>query len=59
MDRLHRRLLKYLAKRLAHRYAGRLIPLIGAPLGAIQNAGATKEVGRAALAYYGAGQARP
>jgi hypothetical protein len=59
MDRLHRRLLKYLAKRLARRYAGRLIPLIGAPIGAIQNAGATKDLGRAALEYYGGDHARP
>jgi hypothetical protein len=51
-DRLHRRLLKYLAKRMARRYAGRLIPFIGAPLGALQNASATKEVGRLALSYY-------
>ena len=52
-DRLHRRLLKYLAKRMARRYAGRLIPLIGAPLGAIQNGNATAEIGRLALDYYG------
>jgi hypothetical protein len=51
-DRLHRRLLKYLAKRMARRYAGRLIPFIGAPLGAIQNGSATKELGRVALDYY-------
>jgi uncharacterized protein (DUF697 family) len=51
-DRLHRRLLKYLAKRMARRYAGRFIPLIGAPIGAIQNAAATKDIGRRALAYY-------
>jgi hypothetical protein len=51
-DHLHRRLLKYLAKRMARRYAGRFIPLIGAPIGAIQNAAATKEIGRAALTYY-------
>jgi hypothetical protein len=51
-DRLHRRLLKYLAKRMARRYAGRLIPLIGAPIGAIQNAAATKELGQRTLAYY-------
>ena len=51
-DRLHRRLLKYLAKRMARRYAGRYIPLIGAPMGALQNAGTTKAVGRRALAYY-------
>jgi hypothetical protein len=57
MDRLHRRLVKYLLKRLARRYAARYIPLIGAPLGAMQNAGATKQVGRLALAYYG-GSAR-
>jgi hypothetical protein len=51
-DRLHRRLLKYLAKRMARRYAGRYIPLIGAPIGAIQNAGATKDLGRRTLDYY-------
>jgi hypothetical protein len=51
-DRLHRRLLKYLAKRMARRYAGRYIPLIGAPIGAVQNAAATKEIGRQALSYY-------
>jgi hypothetical protein len=43
-DALHRRLVKYLAKRTARRYAGKLIPL---------NAGATKELGRRVLAYYG------
>jgi len=59
-DRLHRRLLKYLARRMARRYAGRLIPFIGAPLGAIQNGNVTKEIGQAALAYYGGNpQARP
>jgi hypothetical protein len=51
-DRLHRRLVKYLAKRMARRYAGRYIPLIGAPIGAIQNAGATRLIGRRALSYY-------
>jgi hypothetical protein len=51
-DRLHRRLVRYLARRLARRYAGRLIPLIGAPIGAIQNGNATKYVGRLALSYY-------
>jgi hypothetical protein len=52
-DALHRRLAKYLAKRTAKRYAGKLIPLLGAPIGAVQNAGATKELGRRVLAYYG------
>jgi hypothetical protein len=51
-DRLHRRLVRYLARRLARRFAGRWIPLIGAPLGAIQNGNATKEVGKLALSYY-------
>lgn len=57
-DALHMRLAKYLAKRLARRYAGRYIPLVGAPLGALQNAGVTKALGRRTLEYYG-GQARP
>jgi EcsC protein family len=51
-DRLHRRLVRYLARRLARRYAGRWIPLIGAPMGAIQNGNATKYVGKLALSYY-------
>jgi hypothetical protein len=60
MDPLHRRLVKYLVKRMARRYAGRFVPLIGAPLGALQNAGATKDIGRLAIRYYGGdGQARP
>jgi hypothetical protein len=52
-DKLHRRLVKYLANRLARHYGGKLVPIIGAPLGAIQNAGSTKDLGRLALAYYG------
>jgi hypothetical protein len=51
-ETLQRRLAKYLAKRVARRYAGRFIPLIGAPLGALQNAGATKEVGKRAMSFY-------
>ncbi len=51
-ESLHRRLVRYLARRLARRFAGRLIPLIGAPLGAIQNGNATKETGKLALSYY-------
>jgi hypothetical protein len=51
-ESLQRRLVKYLARRMARRYAGRLIPFIGAPLGAIQNGNATKDVGRLALTYY-------
>jgi uncharacterized protein (DUF697 family) len=51
-ERLHRRLAGYLARHVARRYTGRLIPLIGAPIGAIQNARATKELGRLTLSYY-------
>jgi hypothetical protein len=60
-ESLRRRLGKYVARRLARRYAGRLIPFVGAPLGAIQNGGVTKQVGRLALDYYGGAvaQARP
>jgi EcsC protein family len=52
-DTLHLRLAKYIARRLARRYAGRLVPLIGAPIGALQNGGVTKQLGRRALDYYG------
>ena len=51
-DALHLRVAKYIAKRMARRYAGRLIPFIGAPIGAIQNGGVTKQLGRRALGYY-------
>jgi hypothetical protein len=40
-------------KRAATRYGGRLIPLLGAPISAVQNGGSTKDLGRRALAYYG------
>src|ERR671915_1584402 len=48
-DALHLKLARYIAKRMARRYAGRLIPFIGAPLGAIQNGSVTKQLGRRAL----------
>ena len=51
-DALHLRLAKYIAKRMARRYAGRLIPFIGAPIGAIQNGGVTRQLGQRALGYY-------
>ena len=59
--RLSERLMKYVAKRMVKRGAGRLVPFLGAPISAIQNGGSTKELGQAALAYYGGeeGQARP
>ena len=51
-DALHLKLARYIAKRMARRYAGRLIPLIGAPIGAIQNGGVTKLLGQRTLQYY-------
>jgi hypothetical protein len=51
-DALHMKLAKYIARRMARRYAGRLIPLIGAPIGAIQNGNVTKQLGQQALKYY-------
>lgn len=53
------RLTRYVLRRVAKRYAGRLIPLLGAPVGAVQNGNATAELGRKALQYYGGDQARP
>jgi hypothetical protein len=49
---LHLKVAKYIARRMARRYAGRLIPFIGAPLGAIQNGSVTKQLGQRALSYY-------
>jgi hypothetical protein len=51
-DALRLKLAKYIAKRMARRYAGRLIPFIGAPIGAIQNGSVTKQLGEQALKYY-------
>jgi len=51
-ETLHLKLAKYIAKRMARRYAGRLIPFIGAPIGAIQNGSTTKQLGELALSYY-------
>lgn len=53
--KLSDKLVRYVGKRVAKRYAGRMIPLIGAPISAVQNAGATKQLGRQALVYYGGG----
>jgi hypothetical protein len=56
---LTERLTRYLIRRATRRVAGRWIPLVGAPLGAIQNGNATAEVGLRALRFYGGDQARP
>ena len=38
---------------MVKRGAGRLIPFLGGPISAMQNAGSTKQLGQAALSYYG------
>ena len=58
-EMLHLRLAKYVARRIARRYAGRLIPFIGAPIGAMQNGNVTSQLGRRALEYYGGQERRP
>jgi len=50
---LTNRMLRYVGKRTVRRYGGRMIPVIGAPISAIQNGGSTKDLGRRALKYYG------
>lgn len=51
--KLSERLVRYVGKRVAKRYAGRLIPVIGAPISAAQNAGSTRELGTRTRGYYG------
>src|SRR5215204_5224507 len=51
-EALHMRLAKYVAQRVARRYAGRLIPFIGAPIGAMRNGSVTKHLGERTLRYY-------
>jgi hypothetical protein len=53
------RLIKFAGKRMAQKYAGRLVPFLGAPIGAIENGGGMKELGQRTLAFYGAGPATP
>ena len=53
------RLTRYVVRRAVRRSAGRLIPLLGAPLGAVQNGKPTKEIGERALRFYGGDHARP
>jgi uncharacterized protein (DUF697 family) len=48
-------LMRYVGKRVIKRAGGRLVPVIGAPISAVQNGGSTKDLGRRALLYYGGG----
>jgi EcsC protein family len=58
-EQIAARLIKFAGKRMAKRYAGRWVPFIGAPLGALANGGATKELGQRTLSFYGATPAIP
>ena len=51
---LTQRLMRFVGKRAMKRVAGRLVPVLGAPISAVQNGGATAEVGQRAMTYYGA-----
>jgi len=51
--RLTERLMRFAGKRVVQRSAGRFVPLIGAPISAVQNGGSTAQLGRRALRYYG------
>jgi uncharacterized protein (DUF697 family) len=53
------KLLRFVGRRVARRYALKAIPLVASPVNAVQNVGATRDLGKRALAYYGGDQARP
>jgi hypothetical protein len=57
--RVAERLVRFVGKSAIKRGAGRLVPLIGAPISAVQNGGSTKALGLRALAYYGGEAASP
>ena len=50
---LTNRMLRYVGKRTVKHMGGRMIPLLGAPISAVQNGGSTKDLGKRALKYYG------
>jgi EcsC protein family len=52
-EQIATRLVKLVGRQVAKRAALRLVPILASPLSAVQNAGATKELGKRALAYYG------
>lgn len=54
---LSQKLVRHVGKRVAKRYAGRMIPLLGAPISSVQNGGVTKSLGARALTYYGGADA--
>jgi hypothetical protein len=56
---MYERLLRYAGKRVTRRAAGRLVPFVAAPIGAVQNGAGTKDLGLRAIDYYGGPQARP
>jgi EcsC protein family len=49
---MYERLLRYAGRTVTKKAAGRLIPFIAAPIGAVQNAAGTKTLGLRAIAFY-------
>ena len=52
-EQIAMRLLKYAGRKVAKRAALRVVPFLASPIGAVQNARATAELGERALRYYG------
>lgn len=54
---LVKRLVKLVGRKMAKRAALKLVPIVSAPISAVQNSRATEALGRRALVYYGGEQA--
>lgn len=54
-QQLAKRLFSFVGRRLARRAFRRVIPILSAPLAAVQNAGVTASLGDRAILYYGGG----
>ena len=52
-EALSKRLLKLAGRKAAQKSAGKLIPGIASPIMAVENAGATSELGRRSVGFYG------
>jgi EcsC protein family len=47
------RAVRYGGKKVVRKVGGKAVPLIASPIAAVQNGGATKELGQRSIAYYG------
>lgn len=50
------RAVRYGGKRVVRKLGGKAVPFVASPIAAVQNGGATKELGRRSIAYYGGGE---